>query len=107
MNTENVRNLFSVRKDEHFIGSFPVQAFSLNAVHMRKDQVDGVLRKAVKGLSFRNDIAKQGVIFFDPWLLAGLHGIAEEQVCFFSAVNGVFERSDVGKFSAIVRQDKG
>lgn len=72
---------------------------------MGEDEVDGVLRKIVKGGTLGNDIAEESVIFLNKRLLGGTHGIAEEERDFMFSGFIVFKGKDVGELSAVVAQE--
>ena len=72
-------NIFPISKRKDFKGRFAVQTLPFYAVDMGKNEVHGVLREPIKTLALWDNIPEKRMIFLNPGLLAGLHGVAEKQ----------------------------
>ena len=49
-------DFFTKRKSEDIVRWFPIQAFAFYAIHMRKNQIYGLLCKVVERLTFWDNI---------------------------------------------------
>lgn len=72
---------------------------------MGEDQIDRLLRKVVKGRTFRDDVAEKCMVLLNEGLLGGTHGVAEEQRDFLLAFPVILEGEDIGELPAVVAQE--
>lgn len=103
-NAQHLSKLFRISKGEHFVRAFAVELFAKDAVDVREDQVDGVLREVVKGSSTGYDIPQQRMIILNMRFLVRSIGITEEERGFLVSVQTAFERRGTAEFTAIVRE---
>ena len=96
-----------VGKSKHLIGAFPVELPAQNAVHMRKNQVDSILRKVVEGCTAWDDISQKCMIVFNMRLLVGSIGITEEKRRLLKTTAVIFKSRNSAEFTAVIREKNG
>lgn len=100
------RSVCTISKRKHLKRRFAIKAFTLDAVDVRKDHIDCLLREGIEGFTFWNNIAQYCVVLFNLWFLAGFIWVAEKERGFFSTRLIIFNGSDVSELAAVIGKDQ-